>query len=156
LFLGFSFFLIVAALLLVGLLFRLNLDRRADEIGLLFAAGYRRLRVGLLLLAEGTVIAVIGAVAGCVAALLYAKWLLWFFNAAWDRPLDRSFLTLHPSDQSLAIGFGASLFVSILTIGFAVWLLARVPPRILLTGETTSENDPSRQATAPRWSVYIA
>ena len=40
LFLGFSVFLIAAALLLVGLLFRLNLDNRASEIGLLFAAGF--------------------------------------------------------------------------------------------------------------------
>src|SRR5262249_47988740 len=37
LFLGFSAFLIAAALVLVGLLFRLNLDRRAEEIGLLLA-----------------------------------------------------------------------------------------------------------------------
>ena len=40
LFLAFSFFLIAAALLLVGLLFRLNLERRAREVGLLLAAGY--------------------------------------------------------------------------------------------------------------------
>src|SRR5262249_25520049 len=39
LFLGFSFFLIAAALLLVGLLTRLNLERRASEIGLLLATG---------------------------------------------------------------------------------------------------------------------
>src|SRR5262249_48472037 len=111
LFLGFSSFLIVAALLLVGLLFRLNLDRRADEIGLLFAAGYRRLRVGLLLLAEGAVIAVIGAAAGCVVALLYAGLLLGLLRAWWPGGLDRSFLTLHASVQSLAIGFFASLLV---------------------------------------------
>ena len=40
LFLGFSFFLIAAALMLVGLLFRLSLDRRAKEVGLLLATGY--------------------------------------------------------------------------------------------------------------------
>ena len=42
LFLAFSFFFILSALLLVGLLFRLNLDRRASEIGLLLATGLRR------------------------------------------------------------------------------------------------------------------
>ena len=40
LFLAFSFFLIAAALMLVGLLFRLKLERRAREVGLLRAAGY--------------------------------------------------------------------------------------------------------------------
>src|SRR5260370_36805990 len=40
LFLAFSFFLIAAALLLVGLLVRLNLDRRARAVGLLLALGW--------------------------------------------------------------------------------------------------------------------
>ena len=53
LFLGFSFFLIAAALLLVGLLFRLNLDRRASEFGLLTAVGYRPWAIRRLLLGEG-------------------------------------------------------------------------------------------------------
>ena len=45
LFLYFSFFLILSALLLVGLLFRLNLDRRASQVGVLFAEGYPRATV---------------------------------------------------------------------------------------------------------------
>ena len=50
-FLSFSFFLIAAALLLVGLLFRLNLDLRGREIGVLLATGWdfgrvRRLAAG--------------------------------------------------------------------------------------------------------------
>ncbi len=57
LFLGFSFFLILSALLLVGLLFRLNLDRRASEIGVLFAEGYPRATVRWLLLGEGGALA---------------------------------------------------------------------------------------------------
>ena len=40
LFLAFSFFLIVSAVLLVGLLFRLAVERRAGELGLLLAVGY--------------------------------------------------------------------------------------------------------------------
>ena len=39
LFLGFSFFLIVAALLLMALLFQLGLEQRAPEIGTLLALG---------------------------------------------------------------------------------------------------------------------
>ena len=62
LFLGFSFFLIAAALMLVGLLFRLTLDRRAKEVGLLLASGFAVRHVRRLLLTEGLAIAVIGAV----------------------------------------------------------------------------------------------
>jgi ABC-type lipoprotein release transport system permease subunit len=156
LFLGFSFFLIAAALLLVGLLFRLNMDRRAAEIGLLFSAGYRRLRVGSLLLAEGTIVATVGAALGCIAAMLYASLLVNLLRTWWPGSLDRSFLTLHVSAPSVATGFLASLLVSVFTIAVAVWLLARVPPRVLLTGDTSRERDPSRALKPPRWSVYIA
>ena len=45
LFVAFSSFLIIAALLLVGLLVRLNLDRRAGEMGLLLATGWDHGRV---------------------------------------------------------------------------------------------------------------
>src|SRR5260370_6077645 len=72
LFLGFSFFLIAAALLLVGLLVRLNLDRRATEIGLLLASGFRRSQLAAILLAEGAILAAAGTVVGCAAAVLYA------------------------------------------------------------------------------------
>src|SRR5262249_6287855 len=59
-FLCFSGFLVMASLLLVGLLFRLNLDRRAAEVGTLLAAGYRPRTVRRLLLAEGALLAAVG------------------------------------------------------------------------------------------------
>ena len=68
LFLAFSFFLIAAALMLVGLLFRLNLERRAREVGLLRAAGYPLATVRRLLLVEGLIVAAIGSAVGLVAA----------------------------------------------------------------------------------------
>src|SRR5262249_6838814 len=71
LFLGFSFFLIAAALMLVGLLFRLTLDRRAKEVGLLLATGYSVRQVRWLLLLEGLAIAVVGALVGLAIGVAY-------------------------------------------------------------------------------------
>src|SRR5207249_2843158 len=68
----FSFFLIVSALLLVGLLVRLNLDRRAGEVGLLLAVGWDYRRVRWLLLAEGAILTVVGAFVGLAGAGVYA------------------------------------------------------------------------------------
>src|SRR5207248_10095173 len=76
LFLGFSFFLIASALLLVGLLFRLNLDRRAGEVGVLLASGFTRRTVRNLLLVEGAILAAVGGLLGAGAAILYADFLL--------------------------------------------------------------------------------
>jgi ABC-type antimicrobial peptide transport system permease subunit len=156
LFLGFSFFLIVAALLLVGLLFRLNLDRRASEVGLLLAAGYRRGTVRWLLLGEGAVLAALGAAVGLGMALAYAAGLVRFLAVIWPGGTLRSFLRPyfdHP--LSLAIGFGASLAVSVLTIAWAVRALGRVPPSALLAGQTTTERL-AGDRPRPRWSKWIA
>jgi ABC-type lipoprotein release transport system permease subunit len=155
LFLGFSFFLIAAALLLVGLLFRLNLDRRASEIGLLLAAGFRRGAVRWLLLGEGAVLAVVGAVLGIGVALAYAALLVRFLALLWPGGTLRSFLQPHfDNPVSLAIGFGASLVVSVLTIAWTVRVLGRASPSALLAGQTTGEGEPGKRPRR-RWSTWV-
>jgi putative ABC transport system permease protein len=51
--LGFSFFLIIAALLLMAMLFQFGLEQRASEIGTLLALGFTPKQVRKLLLREG-------------------------------------------------------------------------------------------------------
>jgi ABC-type lipoprotein release transport system permease subunit len=155
-FLGFSIFLIVAALLLVGLLFRLNLDRRGTEIGILLAIGFRHRAAGLLLLGEGLVLAVLGGLVGLAGAVLYAWLLLEFLRAWWPGTLDRSFLRLHAAPLSFLIGYGASLLVSVLTIWWAVRVLGRASPRALLAGETPGRFSVMGPVRAPRWSLWTS
>ena len=64
LFLAFSSFLILAAVMLAALLFRLGIERRAAEIGILLALGFSRRAVGRLLAAEGFLVAAAGSAAG--------------------------------------------------------------------------------------------
>ncbi len=149
LFLGFSFFLIAAALLLVGLLFRLNIDRRAAEMGLLLATGWSHRKVRGLLLAEGTVLAVVGALVGLVGALAYAAAMLEFLAASWPGGARLAFLRLHAEPLSFGIGYSASVLVSILTIVWATRVLGKMAPRALLAGETTVSL-PSRTFPAHR------
>jgi ABC-type antimicrobial peptide transport system permease subunit len=154
-YLSFSFFLIVAALLLVGLLFRLSLDRRAAEIGLLLATGYRRSTVRWLLLAEGAVLAGAGALIGCAAAGLYTRLLLSWLRESWPGGLDRAVLQFHAEWTTFLIGYTAAVAVSLVTVGWAVWVLGRVPPRTLLAGETTAEGDPTRPQRPSRWGLGL-
>src|SRR5205085_2531374 len=142
LFLYFSAFLIAAALLLVGLLFRLNLDRRAAEVGVLFAAGYRRSTVRWLVLAEGSLLAALGAAVGLFAARFYAGAMLGLLRALWPGGLEGSFLQLHATVGSYLIGYLAAFLVSLLTIAWAVRILGKVTPRALLTGATSEESTP--------------
>jgi ABC-type antimicrobial peptide transport system permease subunit len=153
LFLLFSLFLIAAALLLVGLLFRLNLDRRAAEIGLLLATGYRRGTVRGLLLGEGLLLATLGGIVGLGGAVLYAWLMLGLLQAWWPAALDQSFLRLHVGDFSIPIGYFAAVVVSLLTIAWAVRGLGRVAPRALLVGQTVGDETTERQPV--RWSRIV-
>lgn len=152
-FLYFSAFLIIAAVMLVGLLFRLNLDRRAHEIGLLLALGWRQRKVRQLLLLEGLVLAVLGAGIGLLAAGIYARALLDFLAQKWPDGSGLTFLNYHPRASSFAVGFAAAVAVSLFTIFWSVRALSRLAPKSLLAGETVVARTGDGQA---RWSIWIA
>ncbi|MHC4369861.1 MAG: ABC transporter permease [Planctomycetota bacterium] len=62
LFLGLSFFLIAAAIVLTGLLFVFGVESRAEQVGMLVAVGFVPKLVRRLLLAEGAAVALLGAI----------------------------------------------------------------------------------------------
>jgi ABC-type antimicrobial peptide transport system permease subunit len=138
LFLGFSLFLIAAALMLVGLLFRLSLDRRAKEVGLLLAAGYSVRQVRRLVLAEGLVLAVVGAAVGLLAGVWYNQLLLRVLLELWPDPEVGSFLKPYSTPTSFVIGFVAAVAMALAALWFGVRGLVRVSPPALLRGETAA------------------
>ena len=83
LFLGFSFFLIGAALLLMALLFQFGIERRAGEVGTLLALGFTPRQVRRLFLWEGTGLAIAGAILGVPAGIGYAKAMLYGLSTIW-------------------------------------------------------------------------
>lgn len=153
LFLAFSFFLIVSALMLVGLLFRLNLERRAREIGLLRATGYPLAVVKRMLLLEGLIVAAVGSLIGLAGGIGYAAGLLAVLAELWPSANVGSFLELHVEPASLAIGFVASVLMSGLAIWWAIRGLSRIEPSHLLKGVSGDE----APATSPsRWGRRVA
>ncbi|MEY5027506.1 MAG: hypothetical protein RLZZ244_3034, partial [Verrucomicrobiota bacterium] len=66
LFVGFSFFLVTAALVLVGLLFALMVENRGSEAGVLLSLGWSPARVRALFLGEGLVVVLLGGGVGAV------------------------------------------------------------------------------------------
>lgn len=139
LFIGFSIFLIISASLLVALLFRLGVELRAKELGLLLSVGYNVKQVRSKFLAEGLFLAVVGALLGLCGAVLYAWLLLSALKTWWLAAVGSPFLTLHIHPLSLIIGF----LMSVILVGFSIWRsvarLSRVPPPSLLNGVTSNE-----------------
>jgi len=137
LFLGFSFFLIAAALMLVGLLFRLSLDRRAKEVGLLLAAGFSPRQVRRLLLCEGIALAVLGSALGVVLGIAFNRGMLALLSWLWPDPVVGTFLRPHVTRLSLVIGFVVTVLMAAVAIFLSCRSLVTVPPPALLRGETT-------------------
>ncbi len=141
LFLGFSMFLIASALMLVGLLFRLSLDRRAKEVGLLLAAGFSVKQVRRLLLAEGLIVASVGAAIGLAAGVAYNRLLLVVLLDLWPDEGVKTYFRPHATPVSFAGGFGATVFMAFVALWFSVRGLVKVTPPALLRGETAVARD---------------
>src|SRR5439155_20735906 len=108
LFLGFSFFLVVAALLLMALLFQFGLEQRVVEIGTLLALGFTPRQVRKLFLREGIAIASLGGALGVLGGIAYARAMLWGLNTVWNQAVASSALHFHALLSTLAIGLVAS------------------------------------------------
>lgn len=147
LFLGFSFFIIASAVMLVALLFRLGIERRAREIGTLAAVGFKPRQVLGLLSAEGLLVALVGGVLGVAGGLGYARLMLAALSDPhwWLAAVSSPFLRLHYSVQSLAVGCASGVIISWLAIVWAVWRMGRVSVRQLLANRAMEESQLARR-----------
>jgi ABC-type antimicrobial peptide transport system permease subunit len=135
LFLGFSIFLVVSALLLVGLFFQLNLEHRAAELGTLLALGFTPGKLRRLLLIEGSILSAMGGMAGMAGGLAYAKAMLWALGTIWKTAVGSDHLLLfHFSAETILTGLSSSIIVSTLTIWFTLRRQVRQPITRLLAG----------------------
>lgn len=141
--LAFSFFLVASAVMLVVLLFRLAVERRAGELGLLLAVGFPVRRVRRRLLAEGGLLAAAGGLLGVLGGVGYAALLILGLRTWWLPAVGTPHLALHVSPLSLAIGWLATVLLVLAAVAWTVRRLARVPAPALLAGATQVEDGKS-------------
>lgn len=151
LFMSLSFFVIAAALLLVALLFRLTIEKRASHWGLLIASGWTRPKVRRLLLLESSMIAAIGASLGIPLGLGYAYAMLSGLKSWWVGAITVSFLEFYVRPASLWIGWLCGFLVSIATTWLVTRQLKSVSVAQLLKGKMDADSAGSRP---PRWLVW--
>ncbi len=144
LFIGFSFFLILSALMIVSLLFTLGIEQRAGQLGTLLAIGYPLRRIRRQVMAEGLIIAAAGTALGTAGAVLYGKLLVLGLRTLWLPAVGSPLLFLHVSAATLALGGSIALLVVGVSIGWSVRRIQRVPVPRLLAGSFGS-----MEASAP-------
>jgi putative ABC transport system permease protein len=146
-FLYFSFFLVVAALLLAYLFFAVGLEQRTTEVGLLAAIGFAPSKVRGVFIREGAVLAAIGAVAGAAAAIGYSALILYGLRTWWIGAVGTRDLRLHVDPQALAAGVIGTLVVGLAALWLGVRAMSRRSARALLKGHTASGSGRSTRAT---------
>src|SRR6185369_16995100 len=149
-FLYFSFFLVVAALMLTTLFFKLGIEQRAREIGTLQAVGFSDRGIRRLFLIEGTLLAGIGSLLGLVGAIAYAALLMYGLRPWWVGAVGTTDLRLHVSWLWLVVGALGGVLSAIVCIYFTLWRLRRSSTRSLLAGSISEEDFPRKGAKAQR------
>ena len=143
LFIGFSLFLIISAALLVGLLFRLGVEGRAGEIGILLTSGYPLSTVRWRFMREAGILAGIGGAIGLVGAIGYAWLMMTGLRTWWVAAVGTQFLSLHLNWLSLLLGYLISIVVVLASIGWTIRRLGKISIRLLVAGATELEEKAS-------------
>lgn len=133
LFLGFSFFLIAASLILVGLLFLFQVEQRVEQTGILLSTGFSHSMIRRLYLMEGIGVAFFGALLGIVAAILYTGLLLLGLSTIWRGAVGGISFQFVLNPLTLFYGFIGGLLITVLTLWFGLRRQARVEVRSLMT-----------------------
>jgi hypothetical protein len=133
LFVGFSLFILVSVAALIQILFRLGIESRARQFGLLRAVGFTTRQANRLLLAEAALVAALGGALGLLLAVGYAVLMVRGLNTWWV--VDRQSLC---SICALARRSG----------GWVCGRLARGARRVVWSGSTSGHG--ARVPTAGR------
>ncbi len=130
----FSFFLMVSALLLTGLFFKLGIEQRTKEIGVLRSLGFSALKIRTIFLLEGAVLATAGAATGAAAALAYGALILLGLRTWWFDAVGTKLLSLHASLPTLGTAFAAGVIAGLASVAWTLRGLEPETPRRLLQG----------------------
>lgn len=152
LFLGFSFFLIAAALILTVLMFRLSIEERIRQLGLYAAVGLTTRQIRGLLLRETLLIALIGGVLGAIAAIAYANLMMAGLTTWWQGAVGTTNLHVYLTPTALITGTLLTLLITLLVVWWSLRGISRLPVREQLAGTLT----PELSASAARRRVALS
>ncbi|MBA3886902.1 MAG: ABC transporter permease [Acidobacteria bacterium] len=132
----FSFFLMVSALLLAVLFFRLGVEQRLRQIGVLRATGFTIAAIRRMLVVEALALAALGSAIGVLGAIGYGRLIVHGLTTWWVGAVNTTRLVLHVSPLSLTLGALAGILAAGVCVVFSLRAVARLSPRALLSAQT--------------------
>jgi ABC-type lipoprotein release transport system permease subunit len=160
-FVYFSFFLVVSALLLASLFFRLGVEQRLRELGLLRATGFAAPAIRRVFLTEAGILSVVGSALGVAGAVLYAELIMLGLRTWWVDAVGTTRLVLDVAPAMLAAGAAGGVLAALGSIGWTLRALAPASPRSLLTGAVAEVTGVEQVAVPERggsraWRIGVA
>jgi putative ABC transport system permease protein len=149
----FSFFIVVSALLLVVLFFRLGIEQRLRQIGVLRATGYTGRDLRRMLASEAAVLALAGGLGGVIGAVGYASAVVYGLKTWWVGAVGTTLLELHVTATSLLVGCAGGLIAALACVLISLRAVVRRSPRALLGAHSIDEPiaaDPQRSRRSSR------
>ena len=156
LFLGLSMFLIMSALILTGLLFVFGVENRSEQIGLFLAVGLSHKKVRRLLLTEGVLLSIFGAILGTISALLYTKVMIYGLATLWRSAVAGSQIQFYARTSSIFIGAFGAVVISLIAIWFTLRKQLSHPARELLSGALRWQYFKAKKSSKGRISLGLA
>lgn len=147
LFMGLGFFIIVAALILTGMLFMFNLEKRENEFAILQVCGFSRSQLMKVLSFESFAIALIGSALGVIPAVLYAHITVEMLKTLWQGAINSPILITDIRVQTLVTGTAISTLVCFLALVHSLKKFHNRNKSSALKGE--------KQKPEPGWTVPI-
>ena len=135
----FSFFIVVSALLLAILFFRLGVEQRLRQIGIMRAAGFTVATIRTLLLAEAVALAAAGGIIGIAGAIAYGQLIMYGLRTWWIGAVGTTELALHVTPLSIAGGALGGIIAAVLCVLISLRAVAKLSPRALLTAHAIGQ-----------------
>jgi len=135
----FSFFIVVSALMLAVLFFRLGVEQRLRQIGVLRASGFPIGTIRSLLLIEALALAVAGSAIGVLGAIGYGRLIVYGLRTWWIGAVGTTELTLHVTPIALVEGALGGIVAAVVCVFVSLRAVGRIAPRSLLSAQSIGQ-----------------
>nr|WP_320119420.1 ABC transporter permease [uncultured Marinifilum sp.] len=149
LFLSLSFFILVAAVLLIVLIYSLNIDNRNKETGILLSLGLKPKAILEIRVYESFVSIFFGGVLGILGGIIYNKLLLSALNSVWKDVVRTNMLSVNLQAYSLLLGFVLGIVIAMICI----FIVSR--KKLRQSALSLIRNVNQEKVSTPRCSVYL-
>ncbi len=155
LFLGMSFFVIVAGVLLTVLIYSLHFNGRITETALLSGLGFGTKTIILLRFAESSLVILMGSITGALLGILYNYALIAGLNSVWNEMIRTDMLLVHVRFSSLLSGAVFSIIIATLPVYLVTTKKLKQPVAGQLKGYTETSPVINRKKSRSVLSGYI-